>query len=454
MRRFFYVRQSKLGIGLKTRGLWFAYRGHPVYLMGSGTESIYAGDFAAAPPGTTENEIRAQWLRYLERLADHHINLVRFFPWAFCWDAAAPPWACPYPQMTGSHAAPARYNLTRVNDGFFETVRYLCREAQRRDIFVTVVLFDDCALSPGGVAGGPWSRHPFNAACGGPCVRPADFYDLRAACNQTLQEAFARRVFAATSDLPNVLYDVCNEVGASVAGGATDVGAWLRHYLAFARQQAPAHLLGVSGSAWSADGGSAEEFWQESDIDVLMPHESDGRAALYREMTAHQFRFYERQGIEKPRLLSEIGFGEPVSYDEERRHFWVALTSGGHAARAAGQTFAVTPTFAFCRALGEFLKTSGLRWWEMRPVEDLLTPDPSRAYALGDAARGEYLVYFLDRPAERVTLRLPGGPLDVRLCWIDAVHATVLEETVSAAASPLAFPGGGGDIALWIRSAT
>lgn len=449
MRRFFYQRRSVGKAGLKTQGLWFFYAGQPVYLIGSPAQPLYGEHFVQAPAGSSEKDIRDAWTSQLDHLRVAGINLVRLFPWTFCWDAQAPSWACAFPQIASPAGAPVRYELSRSHEPFTNLLRFVCREAHRRDLLVALALWDDQALAPGGALGGPWMRHPFHTLCGGPCGRPTHFYDLEQEENRELQEKLVRRMLAATSEFSNVLYNVCNEVGASAPDEEGKVGHWLRHHLELARRLAPGRLLGVSGSAWSADGGSAEGFWQENDVDVLLPHETDGRVALGREQTAHQFRFYSREKLQKPRLVGETVFHGAAAGDDARKHFWVALSNGGHAACPNEQPRDALLDYT-CRALRDFLCHSGVRWWEMQPVEGVLSPDPGQAYALGNVDRGEYLVYFLERPETDVVLTLPAeGPRSV-LAWIDPLRGVVSDSTLCDAA-PLVLPAGRGDVALWVR---
>lgn len=439
MRHFFYQRQTTGRTGLKANGLWFTYQGHPVYPIGMSVE--------APPSEELGRDARRAWGSRLDRLAEEGINLIRFSPWGFCWDARAPQPACPYPIVSGA-APPARYELLRHHEPFFENLRTLCREAKERDLLVLLVVWDDCALSPGGVEGGPWLRHPLYVSCGGPCARPADFYDLQNDPNRLIQQSFVQQVYAATAAYPNVIYELCGEFGASAKSRDVPLHDWLREQLRLARQYAPGHLLGVSGSPWSQEGGSAETLWQEAELDVLLPHETNGRTALCREATAHHFRFYSRQNINKPRIVGEVAFAGAGGGDDERRHLWVALASGGHVIRPASASLALAGVGA--RAVTEFVCRSGARWWEMHPVDEVLSPDPGRAYALGNPERGEYLIYFLERPWEPVTLALPPG--DYRLAWVDSATGRVLRESASAAPTRLVLPPQGDDIALWIRS--
>jgi hypothetical protein len=258
--------------------------------------------------------------------------------------------------------------------------------------------------------------------------------------------------------------------------------AWLRHHLSLARRHAPGRLLGVSGGPWSAgaDGGLAEELWQEPDVDVLLPHETDVRTALRRQTTANHFRHYSQQRIAKPRLVNEMSFDPGAggsTYEDERKHFWVALTSGGHAARPSGQPFTVTPTWEFCRALSRFLhgggSGGGIGWSEMEPCDGVFTAGSGLVYAIGNPARGEYLAYFPERPANgSVTFHPPtpeerpaappvsgGGGADrcFWFTWVDPVECVVWGDPIAAAPGArvsLPEPGELGrrdDIALWVR---
>lgn len=456
MRRFFFLgRRSRGGTAgpLTTRGLWF-FRGEerPVYLFGAGTASLYGHDVEGdEPPQTpwTEKRARQALGRHLGRLRESGINLLRVDPWAFCWDErGASPWTRPF-RTSGNFYEP-----------FFALLRWLCREAGRHDVCVQLIVFDDATLSIGGALGGPWLRHPWNARCGsGPCAHPADFYDISNEAVRAVQEAWAARLFSATGDLPNVLYEVASEVGASLGGAAAAaerVGPWLRHHLSFAREKAPGRPRGVSGSSWSDEnhGGSAEPFWHEPDLDVLLPHEHDGRELVCREEAARHFVFYTREQIDKPRVVGEAVFRSASAADDARRALWTAFASGGQVSLAGGlNTSSVLTAGEAIAGLRAFLSARAApRWWEMRPVpiECVLAVDPARAYALG-SDEGERFVYFLEPPEGPIRLAQGG---EVRAVWVDPASGIVTPPVSPGASGALIFPPSLADAALWVRPAS
>ncbi|MDP2728207.1 MAG: hypothetical protein Q8P59_11775, partial [Dehalococcoidia bacterium] len=179
------------GSSLEVAGYWFTYQGKPLYLMGSGMESIYTSDSVSSPQESLD-----RWMAYLDLLARYKVNMVRFYAWAFVWDDTEPwqgagPW--PYTSLD-----PPVYDLDAFSEPYWETVRELAKAASDRDIVLEYVLFE------GWLNDRVWPKHPWNIQMGGPLRNKQDFFDLRNPRNLYFQERYVQKVLDELAGMPNI----------------------------------------------------------------------------------------------------------------------------------------------------------------------------------------------------------------------------------------------------------
>ena len=169
---------------------------------------------------------------YLDFLEEHGHNFIRLWRWEhirsqtpigdFHLCMTPQPWARTGP---GSAAdGKPRFDLSRLDQAYFDRLRSRVEAARARGIYVSVMLFDGFALhlsrTPDNVRG-----HPFHAGnnvngVGIDSIRDYQVLPLDPTV-QELQEAYLRKVVDTVGDLPNVLYEVANESsGGDTAGDA------------------------------------------------------------------------------------------------------------------------------------------------------------------------------------------------------------------------------------------
>lgn len=122
-----------------------------------------------------------------------------------------------------------RFDLSRLNDEYFERIRERVRAAGERGIYVAIMLFQgwsvefkDWGYAPGKK---PWLSHPFNAAnnINGVDGDPDETGDGLRVHTLTLpeinelQRTYVRRVVDTVRDLDNVLFEITNESAATIA---------------------------------------------------------------------------------------------------------------------------------------------------------------------------------------------------------------------------------------------
>jgi hypothetical protein len=192
-----------------------------VYLTGSHIwnnfhDGLGPGGSCAGEP--ERNDYRA----YLEFLEGHGHNFIRLWRWEHFRSQAAggafhlcmtpQPWSRTGPG-TATDGKP-RFDLSRLDQAYFDRLRDRVVAAGDRGIYVAVMLFDGWALHlsppPDNLEG-----HPFHAANNVNQIGIGSIVDYQVLPLdprvQALQEAYVRKVVDTVHDLPNVLYEVANE---------------------------------------------------------------------------------------------------------------------------------------------------------------------------------------------------------------------------------------------------
>lgn len=370
------------------RGRHFTDKGTPIYLIGSGLETL-------ALEGETPQSLLARWRSYLEVLTQIQTQYVRFrlrlSPWAFLREGvgkALSPWV-----LRSRH--PVRYDLLTFDPLFWEILRQMAWEAHRREIFLEFVLFDASALPEGGAGirrgetlslpkgssgSDLWQRHPWNEVVGGPLRGDQGevFYQLAepenfrlwaenfspewepARQNQWYQQHYLLKVVQALGGLDNVYWELLHELRMvdSLCLG------WIRHWVEFLRHYDPFHrliTLSVPYSFWK------EAYrWIQREVDLLLLH---GTGFPYEKHTAIPYTF--------ARLYQENSFGYPLMDDQtdwftgeggkarrptsvevkvERYAFWQAFVSGGHMSAVAYQGLSKRSIHDWLKVFAQFVE--------------------------------------------------------------------------------------------------
>ena len=441
-------RLRELSSGLAGYGYWFRYKGKPIYLIGGGTASIYAGSGLTAEMPVTDDPVR-DWKVYIDLLALYRINLVRFHPWDFLHRSEVPDYACPW--LTTSEKP--TYDLNSFNPEYWEKLREIISYANARDILFEIVLFDDDS---------PWEKHPFNQNCGGPLEIRSRYHNLGNARNREYQEKYVAKTIAETVKFPVVIYEVCDAVGWRKQPLSPAMRNWILHWIDFIEERLPPssnHPITVSQRSWSM-GGESGVLWELPGIDIISVQEIEGaRSALGKEYTHKNFRKYWRGDYQKPIMMNATSFGDMKEHPdggtrgwvEERQHLWIAFTSGGHAARSDFQPFIEThPSLDFCLHLANFVRE--VRFWEMTPLTDFVLNCDGKCYSL--SSNDEFVVYIRSRKQPkggRIKLKLPRGNYSAR--WYDPTNGSFLPnaKAVKGGETTLQLPETTADVALHVR---
>jgi hypothetical protein len=196
--------------------------GKAIYLTGSHTWNNLQDMGPTEPPPAFD------FTGYLDFLERHHHNFIRLWRWELVkWNTAANNekdsrihFAAPHPwARTGSEKAldgKPKFDLKTFSPEYFTRLRSRVAEANRRGIYVSIMLFEGWGLQF--VAEG-WKCHPFNPANNanaiGADVKPEGkglaIFTLAHPEITRVQEAYARKVIDTVNDLDNVLYEISNE---------------------------------------------------------------------------------------------------------------------------------------------------------------------------------------------------------------------------------------------------
>jgi len=196
--------------------------GKAIYLTGSHTWNNLQDMGPTDPPAPFD------FKEYLDFLDRHHHNFIRLWRWELVsWNTAANrekesrihfcaphPWA-----RTGPGKAldgKPRFDLKKFDEGYFKRLRSRVEEANRRGIYVSIMLFEGWGLQfvPDG-----WKAHPFNPANNASGIgaglgadgKGLTIFTLAHPEITRLQEAYVRKVVDTVNDLDNVLYEISNE---------------------------------------------------------------------------------------------------------------------------------------------------------------------------------------------------------------------------------------------------
>ena len=200
------------------------------------------------------DELILNFSAYLDFLREHNHNFIRLWVWEqAAWTDEKPGKVefdpLPY-QRKGPGAAidgGLKFDLTRLNQAYFDRLRSRVVEAGQWGIYVSVMLFQGFSSQ----TTNPWSGHPFhrdnniNGVNGDPDGDGSggEVHSLAIPSVTALQEAYVRKVVDTLNDLDNVLYEISGEAPLASKDWQYHMISYVKSYQAIKAKQ---HPVGMS----------------------------------------------------------------------------------------------------------------------------------------------------------------------------------------------------------------
>lgn len=216
--------------------------GRAILLAGSHTWRSVQEATTRFPP-----ETEFDFGEFLDLLEKENHNFTRLWAWesaAWVQPKSIKLWIDPLPfERTGlGNAADGRpkFDVTRLNQAYFDRLRSRVQAASDRGIYVGVMLFQgfSVARKSRGRDPSPWAYHPLNGAnnvngIDGDLNGDGEGYEvheLGVPAVTRIQESYVRKVVDSVCDLDNVIYEISNE-------SHGDSTAWQYHMIDVIRQR-------------------------------------------------------------------------------------------------------------------------------------------------------------------------------------------------------------------------
>lgn len=194
--------------------------GKTIYLTGTHTWSNLQDNGLSDPPPVFN------YLEYLDFLVANNHNFFRLWTWEEAkWytDTTKDYWFEPLPYFRGGQElakdGKPKFDLTKFNQLYFDRLRQRVSEAKKRNIYVSIMLFNGWSIEDKTKLGNPWQGHPYHRDNNINQIdgdlnrneRGEETHTLEIPAVTSLQEAYVKKVIDTVNDLDNVLYEISNE---------------------------------------------------------------------------------------------------------------------------------------------------------------------------------------------------------------------------------------------------
>lgn len=430
---------------------YFLFRGKPAVLVTSGEHygAVLNRDF--------------EYVKYLDELKAHGLNLTRTFTGVYCEDAksfditrntlapADGQLICPFARSDtpGYAGGGNKFDVTTWDAAYFDRLKAFLKAAGERGIVVELDLF--CPFYEESM----WKLSPMNAANNvngvGKVARDAAYNRTKNGNLQAVQEAVVRKIVAELNGFDNLYYEVCNE---PYFGGVTD--DWQRRIVdvivGTEKPLANKHLISLNIA-----NGSAKVVNPHPGVSIFNFHYASPPDAVK-----------ENYGLNKVIGENETGF-KGTGDAHYRMEGWEFLLAGGGLYNNLDYSFVVGHEDGSFRyppktpgggnrsfrqqvmALKDFIH--GFDFVRMKPDETVVKgglPPKGRARVLSEPGK-QYAAYLFGGPEAKLSLALPAGKYTAE--WVSPLTGKVVKSEAVTATRPtteLASPKFDPDIALRI----
>lgn len=416
-----------------------------VYLTGSHTWSNLQDNGGSDPPPVFD------YPAYLDFLEDNNHNFFRLWSWEQTrWTLETTDddyWFYPLPYVrTGPGTAldgKLRFDLSQLNQAYFDRLRERVMAADERGIYVAIVLFDGWSVAneKGGYAeNNPWLGHPYHSANNVNGINGdangddsgVEVHELGNAAVTAFQEAYVQKVIDTVNDLDNVLFEISNESHSGSQAWQYHMINFIQDYEATLPQQHPVGMTVTWPSGSNSELFASPADWISPNGDINNPDTADGSKVIL---------------LDSDHLCGVCG---------DRQWVWKSFTQGhnpifmdgydgaGYGVGGDGFDFA-DPTWVSLRQNLGFAReyANRLDLASMEPQPGLA----SSGYAL--ASDTAFLVYDPSGGSVRVDLTAVSGTLDVE--WLNpATGELYTGATVSGGAQRNLVAPFSGDAVLYL----
>ncbi|MCD6351403.1 MAG: cellulase family glycosylhydrolase, partial [Armatimonadetes bacterium] len=219
-----------------------------------------------------------------------------------------------------------------------------------------------------------WPRNPYNAAMGGPCERPADFFT-----NPKAKAYYRKRLRYLVARYGWSTRVLCWEFGNEFEGWPgtppEDLLAWHREMSDYLRRIDPYHHL-ITTSFWTPSG--RDEIWSLPNLDIVQTHHyANSRVDMAQMVAADSRAKYEH--YRKPHIYGEVGLDSRLRLenDDPKGYYlhnviWAGLMSGAASTPMSWWHESYIDKYGLYgvyRGLAEFVRDVPLARYHWRPVE-------------------------------------------------------------------------------------
>jgi hypothetical protein len=404
-----------------TNGRYFENgAGNIVVLTGSHTWSNLQDNGGSNPPPAFDYEA---WLNFLSQ---HGHNFFRLWSWEQSrWTVETSDnnyWFSPLPyERTGPGMAIdglPRFDLTRLNQAYFDRLRDRVVRAGQRNMYVAIVLFDGWSVAAdkgGHSAQNPWRGHPFNASNninsvnGDPGGNNSgeETHELQVTAVTNAQRAYVTKVIQTVNDLDNVLYEISNESHSAATAWQSSMVNFIKSTEATMAKQHPVGMTVEYPNGTNSELLSSPADWVSLNGDIDNPPSANGTKVIIAD-TDHLCGICgNRQWVWKSFTRGE----NPIFMD--------GYDGAGYGVGGDGFDMNNATWVSLRRNLGYVLQVA--QSFDLKPM----TPRNSLAsssFCLADPASGQFIVYL--ESGTSVTVNLTGVSGSLRVEWLNTSNGT------------------------------
>lgn len=218
--------------------------GKPIYLVGAHTWWTFQDGGLNNPPSPTD------FNAHLDALVQYNHNFTKLWAWEQArWQSFTQGGEWFHTPMPFKRTGPGlaldgkpKFDLGKLDATYFDRLRQRALAAQKRGIYVSIMLFQGWSLGEKEVdyakEANPWRSHPFNAAnningLDGDINKDGRGHEIHTLKNSRVlsyQKSYVRKVIETLNDLDNVIYEISNE-------SEPDSTAWQYEMIRFVKTQ-------------------------------------------------------------------------------------------------------------------------------------------------------------------------------------------------------------------------